>query len=268
MQATEEKALLQKLYRDYISTCHILHHQNVLDAFGHLSFRHPFKPDVFVLSRNMAPGTVSSLADLVEYYIRDASSVNADAPSGFAERHIHSECYKLYAGIQSVLHHHSEAVVPYTFSGVPLRACCHMAGFLGTEVPVWDIMNAYITDDKKDLLVRNSHLGSSLAAAFSDQPSKNGLPDRSVTLMRSHGATVLGESIPEVVMKAYYTQKNAIMQTTALTMRAAEKPNTPMRYLDEEEIPDTADMTKWANQRPWQLWLQEVESCDLYINKA
>ncbi len=268
MQGSTENALLEKLHRDYISACHILHYHNVLDAFGHLSFRHPLKPDLFVLSRNMAPGTVSSPSDLVEYYIEDARSVDPQAPPGFAERHIHSECYKLYPGIHCVLHHHSEAVIPYTFCGVPFRASCHMAGFLGTKVPVWDIKDAYKPEDKRDLLVRNSHLGASLAASFSDEPSKNSLPDRPVTLMRSHGATVLGETIPEVVMKAYYTQKNALIQTTALTLRAAEEPDTPMRYLGQEEIQDTAEMSKWANQRPWLLWLQEVESCPLYINNA
>ena len=268
MQTSSETVSLEKLYHDYVSACHILHYHNVLDAFGHLSFRHPDKPEVFVLSRNMAPGTVSSPSDLVEYYVKDASSVDPQAPPGFAERHIHSECYKLYPGIHCVLHNHSEAVVPYTFSGVPLRTCCHMAGFLGTTVPVWDIADAYKTEDKKDLLVRNSHLGASLAASFSDEPQKNSLPDRSVMLMRSHGATVLGETIQEVVMKAYYTQKNALIQTTALTIRAAEKPDTPMMYLGEDEIQDSAGMTKWANQRPWQLWVREVESCPLYVNNA
>lgn len=144
----------------------------------------------------------------------------------------------------------------------------HVATWEDFSVPLWYIADAYKTEDKKDLLVRNSHLGASLAASFSDEPLKNSLPDRSVTLMRSHGATVLGENIQEVVMKAYYTQKNALIQTTALTIRAAGKPDIPMRYLGEDEIQDSADMTKWANQRPWQLWVQEVESYPLYINNA
>ncbi len=43
----------------------ILAHENVLDAFGHVSMRHPEKPDHFYLSRSLAPELVKD-DDIVE----------------------------------------------------------------------------------------------------------------------------------------------------------------------------------------------------------
>ncbi|KIX99338.1 uncharacterized protein Z520_04914 [Fonsecaea multimorphosa CBS 102226] len=275
--ASDDKALLvQKYYRDLISGSHILHYHNVLDAFGHLSFRHPFNPQIFVMSRNAAPGTISSADDLIEYYIEDAQPVDPKAPLGFLERCIHSECYKRYPGIQAVIHSHSEAVVPYTISGVPLRACYHMAGFLGTSVPVWDIAEAQQADDISDLLVRNTRLGSSLASSFAgtardDDTSGGGdqLPHHVVALMRGHGFTVLAGSIQDCVMRAVYTQKNAMIQTTALVTRAASGfTGGSVSYLSQKEAVDSKWSIRESAHRPWKLWLREVEASNLYTNSA
>jgi ribulose-5-phosphate 4-epimerase/fuculose-1-phosphate aldolase len=270
MQTSNEKATLQKHYHDLISASHILHHNNVLDAFGHISFRHPHKPSIFIMSKNAAPGTISCVDDLVEYYIEDAQPVDPNAPRGFLERCIHSECYKRYASVNSVIHSHSEAVVPYSFSGVPLRAVYHMGGFLGTRVPVWDIEDAYEQDDIQDLLVRHDHLGKSLAASFADGDIAT-KPEYMypVVLMRGHGFTVLAESISDCVMRAVYTQKNAMIQSTALTTRAADPAACEaVKYLSEVEIIATKKMATLCAHRPWGLWKREVEACDLYHNSV
>ncbi|ETI25993.1 hypothetical protein G647_02770 [Cladophialophora carrionii CBS 160.54] len=269
-----EKLILQQYLRDLISGSHILHYHGVLDAFGHLSFRHPFKPHVFVMSRNAAPGTISSPSDLIEYFVEDARPVDPNAAPGFLERCIHSECYKRYPQVNSVIHSHSEAVVPYTFSGVPLRACYHMAGFLGTGVPVWDIVDAQTEDDVSDLLVRNTHLGSSLATAFGAVDSNGGdgidSPQHVVALMRGHGFTVLAGNMQDCVMRAVYTQKNAAIQSTALTTRAADPAAvaSPIKYLSEREVRDTTWSIRQSAHRPWGLWLREVEAHGLYSNSA
>ncbi|EXJ56979.1 hypothetical protein A1O7_07323 [Cladophialophora yegresii CBS 114405] len=268
-----DKLILQQYLRDLISGSHILHYHNVLDAFGHLSFRHPFKPHIFIMSRNAAPGTISSTGDLIEYYVEDARPVDPNAAPGFLERCIHSECYKRYTHINSVIHSHSEAVVPYTFSGVPLRACYHMAGFLGTGCPVWDIADAQTEDDVSDLLVRNTHLGGSLATAFGSagEDSSGDSPRHVVVLMRGHGFTVLAGSMQDCVMRAVYTQKNAAIQSTALTTRAADPAamaSSPIKYLSEKEVRDTTWSIRQSAHRPWGLWLREVEAHGLYSNSA
>ena len=97
----------QQLTRSFISGCHILHYHNVLDAYGHLSFRHPTKSDIFIMSRYIAPGTISSPNDLIEYYVENAEPVSPGAVKGYSERCIHSECYKLYPGVNAVIHRYS-----------------------------------------------------------------------------------------------------------------------------------------------------------------
>ena len=69
------------------------------------------------MSRYIAPGTIASESDLIEYYVANADPVDPTATKGYSERCIHSEVYKRYPDIHSVIHSHSEAVVPYSISG-------------------------------------------------------------------------------------------------------------------------------------------------------
>ncbi|KAL9624118.1 MAG: hypothetical protein Q9160_001640 [Pyrenula sp. 1 TL-2023] len=222
------------------------------------------------MARFIAPGTISSEQDLVEYHVSDASSVDPHAPPGYAERFIHSEIYKQYPSVNSVIHGHTEAVIPYSISDVPFRACFHLAGFLGTHVPVFDIAKYYQAEDKKDLLVRNTRLGSALAAYFSPEEGSRET-SHSVVLMRGHGLTVVGPSIEDSVLRAVYTQQNAGIQTTALLTRAAHhgaatEASASLAFLGESEIKDATDMTTWSALRPWRLWVREVEASNLYTN--
>ncbi|KAK3687600.1 class II aldolase and Adducin N-terminal domain-containing protein [Podospora appendiculata] len=264
-------AHLRSLYRKFIDGSHILHHHGVLDAYGHLSFRHPLKPDVFVMSRSIAPALIASLDDLVEYRVSDAEPVRPDPlKTGFAERHIHSEIYRRHNHINAAVHSHAEAVIPYTITGVPLKACYHMAGFLGAAgVPVYDISAFYGPGDTQDMLVRNHHLGAPLASLFD-----NG---NAVALMRGHGFTAVAESIESAVFRAIYTQKNAAIQSSTMGMLAAaksmrllpeEEEEPGIRFLSEEEAHTTTGMTEWSVQRPWALWVKEVSASELYVNSA
>jgi ribulose-5-phosphate 4-epimerase/fuculose-1-phosphate aldolase len=115
-----------------ITANHILHYQNVVDAYGHVSFRHPDKPDVFIMSGDKAPALVSSAADLIPYWVIDALPVDPSAKKGYQERFIHSEIYKKFPEINSVVHSHSQTVLPYTMNGVAMQPAFHIAGFLGT----------------------------------------------------------------------------------------------------------------------------------------
>jgi hypothetical protein len=124
-------ANLTTVFNTLITGLHILHYNGVLDAYGHVSVRNPNNGSNFFMSRNLAPALVANSSDLVEYYVEDAAPIDPNAPSGFIERYIHSELYKRFPSINSVVHSHSPQVVPFTFSGVPLRPSIHMAGFLG-----------------------------------------------------------------------------------------------------------------------------------------
>ncbi|KAK8034693.1 arad-like aldolase/epimerase [Apiospora rasikravindrae] len=265
-----EAAALSVVHRKLINGSHILHHHNVLDAYGHLSVRHPTKPDVFILSRDTAPATVASSRDLVEYWVKDAAPVDpGHAPKGFVERYIHSELYRAYPSIQSVVHSHADAVLPYTINGVPLRPCYHMAGFLGHWSPVWDIASARAGagGSSGDMLVRTEAFGAALAQQFKYSTT--------VVLMRGHGFTAVAGAggIEEAVFRAVYTAQNAAIQTTALTTQAAyhsrnDVPLQPIKFLSPEEAEASKNMASDTVMRPWGLWLREVEASHLYLNSA
>lgn len=237
-----EKVGLEDLFKGLVTAAHILHRHDVLDAYGHISVRSPDNPETFWMPCNLPPALISTPEDLVEYKVDDASEVEKDAKPGYIERYIHSEIYKRFPAVNSVIHSHCSDVLPYCISAVPLKATIHMAGFLGTNVPVWDVSSHYPSGSKHDLLVRNTQLGASLSATFkpatsagfiyskfrSALPSQIGgsqeldkEPNHSVVLMRNHGFTTVARGIEEAVYQAIYTKENAKAQTAALTIRNA-----------------------------------------------
>jgi len=239
-----EKLYLDDLQSGLITCSHILHNHGIVDAYGHISVRNPDNPKTFFMSRNMPPALMSTAADIVEYNIEDAEPVEKDAPKGFGERCIHSEILKKFPAINAVVHAHAPAVLPFSITGVPLRPGIHMAGFLGSEVPVWDITNAYSSSDTQhDLLVKTTKVGHHLAAAFqpstsvgfitqslrSALPTKIGgksadpatEPTHPTVLMRGHGFTTCADSLEAVVFQSIYTVEAAKVQTNAIILHNA-----------------------------------------------
>jgi hypothetical protein len=127
-----EKVGLEDLFSGLVTACHILHYQGVFDAYGHISVRSPDNAATFWMPHNMPPALVSSPDDLVEYKVDSAEEVEkTNVKPGYLERHIHSEIYKRFPSVNSVVHSHAGDVLPYCVSGVPLKSTIHMAGFLG-----------------------------------------------------------------------------------------------------------------------------------------
>jgi ribulose-5-phosphate 4-epimerase/fuculose-1-phosphate aldolase len=126
-----EKLGLEDLFKGLITASHILHHNGIFDAYGHISVRSPDNPATFWMPCNISPALLSSPEDLVEYNVDSAEPVEKNVKPGYLERFIHSEIYKRFPAINSVVHSHCSDVLPYSISGVPLKATIHMAGFLG-----------------------------------------------------------------------------------------------------------------------------------------
>jgi len=264
--------LSDDVVKKFISACHILHFHSVLDAYGHLSVRHPLQPDLFVMARQVAPALISCPQDLIDYRVYDASPIDTSLTDGYVERYIHSEIFKKYPEVNAVIHSHAESVIPYGISGVALQPCFHMAGFLGTFTPVYDIAAYYQPDDIQDILVRNAHLGKALADQFTSSKEETGRADYGVVLMRGHGMTVIAPNIEECVLRSIYTPRNASIQSTVLLTRAASQTNgttpAPTAYLNKQEAAAAAEMTHWSSSRPWGLWVKEVETSAMYTNSV
>lgn len=273
-----------------ISANHILHYHNVVDAYGHVSARSPTNSSEFYLSGNRAPALVANASDLVTYQVSDASPVSPDAPKGYIERYIHSEIFKRFPEVNCVIHAHAPDVLPYATSGVPLRPIFHMPGFLGTDVPVWDIETVYNDTDIHDLLVRNVRQGASLADAFvapENASASTTIPDRKMVLMRQHGFTTWGSTIEEAVFRAVFATVNAQVQTNSMLLRNAfsgmaaqgvdlsawgVNQSQPFRSdfvpLTDQQAHDTDTSIGATSDRPWGLWVAEVEANPLYVNNG
>jgi HCOMODA/2-hydroxy-3-carboxy-muconic semialdehyde decarboxylase len=223
---------------DLVAANRILYDQGVVDGFGHVSVRHDKDPNRYLLSRSMAPALVTR-DDIVEYDL-DSNPVDAAGRTSYLERFIHGELYKVRPDVIAIVHSHSPAVLPFADTAVPLRPMNHIAGFLGTGVPVFEIRDA--GGPATDMLIRNPSLGHALAAAMGAH---------SVMLMRGHGSVAAAQSIRHVVFRAVYTEVNARVQAEAMKL------GTPM-FLNAEEAAAAARTNDALVDRPWALWRQRA----------
>ena len=175
---------------DLITASHILANEGILDSFGHVSTRPATDPERFFIPRAMPPALVAR-GDIVEVGL-DGQAVLPDAPRLNGERFIHAEIYRARPEVQSVIHTHDLAVIPFTLSKTPLRPGVVQAGFLPPETPVFEIRDVCGHVSVRGMLVTNPVLGKALAGRLSCHP---------VVLMRGHGNTVVGASVREATVR-------------------------------------------------------------------
>src|SRR5207302_844834 len=82
----------QALLEDLVTGNHILFHQGVVDAFGHLSVRHDKDPNKYLMSRHLAPGLVTA-EDILAFDF-DSNPVRDIGKRYYSERFIHGEIYR------------------------------------------------------------------------------------------------------------------------------------------------------------------------------
>ncbi|RKP46128.1 class II aldolase/adducin family protein [Pararobbsia silviterrae] len=225
---------LLALKHELVAANRILAHQGVLDAFGHVSARHPERPGEFLISRSCAPELVE-IDDIITMRLDGSISEGADAKP-YLEVPIHAEIYRARPDVRAVVHSHAPAVIPFGIVTQPLRPVYHMAGFLAKGAPVFDIRACF---GCTDMLVRRAEQGAALAQA---------LGSSAIALMRGHGFVATSTSIPGVVYRAIYTERNATIQQQAIALGG------PVTYLDEDEALQADDTNMGAIGKPWALW--------------
>src|SRR5258707_2030485 len=154
---------------DIVTASHVLANEGILDSFGHISARSAQNPEHFFMPRAMAPALVTR-ADIVEVGL-DCKPLLPNAPRLNGERYIHCEVYKARQDVQSVIHTHDLAVIPFGLTNTPLRPVIAQAGFLPKETPLFEIRDAYGPAAERGMLVLNSPLGKALAAKLRDNPA-------------------------------------------------------------------------------------------------
>ena len=233
---------LETLQRDLVVANRILAREGVVDAYGHVSVRHPRHPDRYLLSCSRSPELVT-IDDIVEHSLQ-GDPVEDDTRTLYAERHIHGAVFEQRPDVQAVIHNHSLAVLPFTVTNVPLRPMFHTAALMGNHVPVWDIRDNF---GVTGMLVVNMDQGRDLART---------LADNRVALMRGHGCVVAGASVQEAVMCAIYLQVNARLLLDSL-------PLGKVNYLLPGEVEALRDnlLRPVSMDRAWQYWKMRA-GCD------
>ncbi len=120
---------LKQAYRDLVIANRVLAHQGVVDAYGHVSIRHPEKPDHFLLSRSRSPELVTE-ADIMEFTL-DGKIVGDDKRPPYLERFIHGSLYEARPDVGAVVHSHAEETLPFGITGVPIKPVIHVAASMG-----------------------------------------------------------------------------------------------------------------------------------------
>ena len=228
-----------KELEDLVAANRILAAHGVIDAYGHVSIRSPSNPNRYFIARSLAPEKVQ-LDDLIEYDL-DSKPLNDGGRESVRERFIHGEIYKTRPEVMSVVHNHSPSVVPFSVTGVPMKALFHMASFIGDGLPVFEVR-----DFRKgtDLLVKDAFLGNALAKILGDKPA---------ALMRGHGATVVGENIMRSVGRSVYLEMSARMQMQAMFLAGT---NGKITWFDADEVQASNSVQDF--KRAWPMWREKA----------
>jgi ribulose-5-phosphate 4-epimerase/fuculose-1-phosphate aldolase len=222
----------------------VLANEGVLDAFGHISVRHPTNPDRYLISRYGAAELMKP-DDILELTL-DSKPVVPTSARLFSELVIHGAIYQARPDVNSVCHHHAVAVLPYCITGVELVPVMHLGASLGGKVPFWDSHDEF---GDTPMVVTKPEEGASLARALGKQW---------MVLLRRHGATLAGRSLRECVFRSVFTCRNAELQSRAMAMGTISTLSA-----GEAEMCSQHSLTPRTLSRTWEYWshrLAKVEA--------
>jgi ribulose-5-phosphate 4-epimerase/fuculose-1-phosphate aldolase len=217
----------------------IVANEGVLDAFGHVSMRHPDNPDRYFLSRSCSPELVTA-DDLIEYHI-DSRPVREPGVAQYSERVIHGEIYKARPDVMSVCHHHAPAFMPLLATRIDYVPVFALGTIGGNKPPFWDQRDEF---GDTDLLVITPAQGASLARA---------LAHHWMVLMNRHGVTVAGKSVRECAYRAITACRNADFQVRAMALGTLDQFTPGEVELCAQIIARTTGLT-----RSWEYWAMRV----------
>ncbi len=228
---------LDQAINDLVIANRILAHEQIVDAYGHVSVRHPNRPDRFLLSRSRSPELVEP-GDIIEFTL-DGQVVGDDKRPPYLERFIHAGIYEKRPDLMAVVHSHAEGVLPFTITGTPLVPVIHSASEIGLDVPVWDIAEKF---GDTSLLVTDAAQGRDLAAKFGPN---------SVVLMRGHGFAAGGQTLLQTLRMSVALPKNARVYLEAMRLG-------PVKGLTSGEITKRQTVMGIAETpatlRAWEYW--------------
>ena len=236
--------------RELVVANRILAHEGILDAYGHISVRHPDDPKKFLMSRSRSPELVK-LSDIVTFNL-DCTPIDDLGRPLYSERPIHGAIYQARPEVNAVVHNHSYVVTTFSVTEIPLRPIAHAAGGIGHQIPVWDIRDKF--GDKTHLMVRKMEEGRDLAAK---------LGNNEAVLMRGHGCAVAGLNVKHVVILAFYLQLNARLLMNTLMLAGGQQQDIQYLWPGEVETRLHDERNPKFRDRAWEYWMRRAGCDDL-----
>ena len=233
---------LDSLIQDLVIANRVLAREEVVDAYGHVSVRHPDDPHRFLIARSLAPELVGP-GDIVELGLDGEPVRNPGGPI-YLERFIHAAIFAARPEVTAVVHAHAEDTLPFSIAAATkLRPVIHSGSFIGADVPIWDIADNF---GDTNLLVTNMAQANDLAKC---------LGTNSVALMRGHGFASAARSLIEVVRLSVYLPRNA------RALMRAKQMGGEIKYLSPGEIEARNRGYSPYSTETWRTW-------EYWANKA
>lgn len=232
---------LADVKQELVAANRILGHEGILDAYGHVSVRHPDRGGHFLLCRARSPVNVEP-DDVLEFDGEGALVTQSDAIP-YIERFIHAGVYGARPDVTAVCHNHAISVLPFTIStSVRLRATINASRMFGDGVPVWDIADEF--GDHTTMLVSNIEQGRSLARVLGPGP---------LALMRGHGSVVAAAGLRQAVTRCLDMDRGARAQLSVMSLGET-------RSFTDAELAPHPDLPAGASRddRAWEYLLHRA----------
>lgn len=198
---------LAALREDVALAGRIVHHEGLVNAFGHVSARIG-GTDRFLFPPRRSPALIKA-DELLVLDVEGNQLEGAGRPN--TEFWIHARIYNARPDVQAVCHVHSPMCVVVASLGETVRPLHNStASYFPDGVPVFQRVG----------LIRSRELGDQVAACLG---THHGM------LLRGHGANVVGDDVRRACLGALWLEEGASLQVSAM---AAGKPT----YYSQREL--------------------------------
>jgi HCOMODA/2-hydroxy-3-carboxy-muconic semialdehyde decarboxylase len=196
---------IDTLKTDLATANRILANEGLVDAWGHLSARIP-GTDTFLIPPRMSPALVQP-EDLLTFDL-EGRKLHGDKIHT-SETPLHTRIYRARPDVGAVSHTHSPMALILGISGQALRPLHNTGVIFHDGVPVLQRPGLIDTDELGDLLAET-------------------LGQHKAVLMRGHGATIVGPTLKETLIRSILLEEAARNQVWASAI------GTPLFFSEEE----------------------------------
>ena len=173
----------------------ILNSLDMMDMNGHVSARHPNRPDRMFINSRRASRSTLRYSDIVEVDLEAGKRIGeGDEPPG--EFHIHRAIMLRRPDVGGVVHSHPDHIVTLSIAGKQLVPVTGIGSFLPENVPVFDDASLINTEDR----------GEKIAELLGAGP---------IVVLRGHGVVITGSTVEEAIARYVCAEQNARIQYKA-----------------------------------------------------